>query len=502
MVEGAVETGREVVSGIRDTVSGVVERAGDAVRGARDAVEEGVRGVMSGLRGFFGGAVARGRELAGEAVETGREIVSGAVERGRGIVESVRGGIGDAAERVKEYFRRRAEQPDQSVGELDSGRQRYAHGGFMGAAGAMMQDATWSAIYRILMPDHYARAVALDDPPQLMAHMENNPVLAAYGSLRHQQEVAGQEPGAAPDAEHRAMTLEWDVWLPPDPAGVTDLNQVRIAHGGMVTTVGEAVAPGFGRGRADVREGPSGSEWMTIFGRAVAMARGGGNAVQPPDGREQQLREIAQTTYASQAATLTKEYLGPNGGLVLDVKSTYSTAADIAAFVEMLRSEGINVVSVGTFKFSQLAGVSREMRTKFFHGLHDLENAIARGRSATPGGEARESDGVVHGGDYVMFNAGALLRHSGARYTVDQAAYQHLIAMQQEAHLHVGVYVQETAAAPEAIDQITQLVNARTDVFDLGFAYGNVSGRADARVSGTGFGSQELLDTAAGLRGP
>ena len=37
------------------------------------------------------------------------------------------------------------------------------------------------------------------------------------------------------------------------------------------------------------------------------------------------------------AADVAREYLGPNGGVLLDVKSTTSTAADIALFVAQLQ---------------------------------------------------------------------------------------------------------------------------------------------------------------------
>ena len=101
---------------------------------------------------------------------------------------------------------------------LEPGVQRYAHGGFMGAAGAMMKDARWRDIYRTLMPAHYEQSRQIADavvegfalpgivrsPDELMVHMENNPVLAAYGSMRHQSEVVGRrDPRDAPDESIR-----------------------------------------------------------------------------------------------------------------------------------------------------------------------------------------------------------------------------------------------------------------------------------------------------------
>ena len=158
----------------------------------------------------------------------------------------------------------------------------YAHGGFMGAAASMMNDAKWREIFRTLMPKDYDRALKIKLPDALMAFMENNPVLSAYGSLRQQREIGGRDERAAPDADHKALTLEWDVWLPAKPTKDMDiLSNTRIAHGSALTTMIEKkgnpltrTPPGTGRDAPEVGTAPSATKWVVLFGQAIAMARG------------------------------------------------------------------------------------------------------------------------------------------------------------------------------------------------------------------------------------
>jgi hypothetical protein len=280
-------------------------------------------------------------------------------------------------------------------------------------------------------------------------------VLAAYGSVRHRDEVSD-----------RPLPLEWDVWLPPDPRQITDLASVKIAHGNVGTTVAQGIGGGEAVGylRDDVKRSPHAGEWMALFEQAVAMERGDG-AVD---------------------ANTALEFLGPDGGLILDIKSTYSTPADIATFVKFLRGQGINVFGVGTFDPEQLAALDASTRqVRFFHGINDLE------------GEADE----LEPGAEVMFNGGSLLDEdreyvvAGDRsYEVDQDAYQRLVALQRRLMLNIGLYVQEPAVSPEAVQRITELVNRNPTIFTRGFAYGNVSGSAEKHTEGTGLGAQKWMD--------
>ena len=436
----------------------------------------------------------------------------------------------------------------ERVTKLDPGRQRYAHGGFMGAAAEMMKDARWNDIYRTLMPKHHAKATAIKLPDELMLHMENNPVLAAYGSMLHQSEVAGQaDPQAAPDDKHQAMTLEWDVWLPLNPTSSTDiLSKAKIAHGGTTTTMLEDKAPGANRkGHIDVTtpagkvrmpvgqdvygpDIPTGSGWMTTFGQAIAMARGArqgpakgkpgfGNEprkLDPKDptreieegseeDRKRRKRErVAMTGDAKAAAEVAREFLGPNGGLHVEIKSWDSKPADVKLFVDQLTAQGIKVRTVSSWKFSQLSGVDKGVsRTKWVHGLKDLIAYVEKGRSSPgDGAGGSERDKVIEQGDEVGFNAGSLLREHPRRpreFIIDEQALKLVTAIQRSHKLKLQLYVQENAASPQAVDLVTKLANSHKDVFELGFGWGNISGRAEGGTTGgSGFGKQAFVPGA------
>ena len=87
----------------------------------------------------------------------------------------------------------------------------YSHGGYFAAAPYMLHDPQWIYILRQLMPDVYvevARRVHLDSA-KLIHWAENNPVVAAYGTLMSQ------------NINGHSVALEWDVFL--DPILVTRL---------------------------------------------------------------------------------------------------------------------------------------------------------------------------------------------------------------------------------------------------------------------------------------
>ena len=252
-----------------------------------------------------------------------------------------------------------------------------------------------------------------------------------------------------------------------------------------------------GYARDDVKNSPHAGEWMELFGKAVALYRGepaGGDA--DAKRRDEQLKQLQAGTTGDAAVGIAKEFLGAEGGLILDVKSTYSTPADIAAFVKFLKGQGINVFGVGTFKPEQLAALGDDTRkVTFFHGINDMESKVA----------ARSKPGAD-----VMFNGGSLL-NGGPEYLVagrevyeiNQGAYQRLVALQRRLALNIGLYVQESAVSPDAVQKITELVNRNPSVFTRGFAYGNVSGSAEERDDGHRHGRAEvdgLVAEALGAR--
>ncbi len=377
----------------------------------------------------------------------------------------------------------------------DPKTQAYAHGAFMGAAGAFMQDPQWNQIFQAVWKDEYDRVVKIEGTRDAMLALENNPVLSAYGEVQAMGH-AGQPKGQADPKKAGCVPSEWDVWLDKEDPG--NLAKTKIAHGNLATTILQS-APGMkdttvGYNRADVKGAKNSGQWMEIFGKAVAMYRGGGSvdheaADKQPPGREAAMQAALAATTAEQAINTCVDFMRKEngGGLILDVKSTYSTPAAINSFIDTLKAKGINVIGVGTFRHTQLDGIEEGVRqVKFFHAITGVENAGA--------------NGGLKQGDHLMFNAGSLVRKAGNGYVVDDGAVQSLAALVAKFDLYVGLYVQEGDIDEKAVDTIMKLVNKIPHLFKDGFAYGNVSGRAETETDGTGMGSQgkaDALDKAA-----
>jgi len=404
--------------------------------------------------------------------------------------EAAREQSGDKAAAGEGYLARsQAATGTAAVTEFkDPKAQAYAHGAFMGAAGAFMQDPLWTSIFSAVWKSEYERVSKIADTREMMLALENNPVLSAYGECQS-MEHAGQKKGEADTKKAGVVPSEWDVWLDKDDPA--NLAKVKIAHGNLATTVLQS-APGMkdrviGYNRKDVKESKNSAEWMEIFGKAVAMYRGGAaseeEAAKQPDGREAAMRAALAATSAEEAIAISIDFMRKEngGGLILDVKSTYSTPADINAFIETLKGRGVNVIGVGTFRHSQLEGLEAGVRqVKFFHALTGLENAGA-------GGELKK-------GDHVMFNAGSLIKKNGNAWEADADAVRTLAALVAKFELRVGLYVQEGDIDEKAVDTIMKLVNKFPHLFLDGFAYGNVSGRAETETDGSGMGSQSKAD--------
>ena len=82
----------------------------------------------------------------------------------------------------------------------------YSHGGFFGAAPLMLDDPFWVDVLRSLMPDVYCEVAKriFSPTPKLIHWAENNPVVAAYGTVHEYLEHG------------KVSTIEWDVFLDPD----------------------------------------------------------------------------------------------------------------------------------------------------------------------------------------------------------------------------------------------------------------------------------------------
>ena len=56
----------------------------------------------------------------------------------------------------------------------DKKAQSYAHGAFMGAAGAFMKDGMWNQIFSAVWKDEYERVLKIEDTRECMLALENN----------------------------------------------------------------------------------------------------------------------------------------------------------------------------------------------------------------------------------------------------------------------------------------------------------------------------------------
>lgn len=486
-IDEAVGWGRELWSGVEQTTDDVAAWGGEQVAGVQEDIGELARW-GSGLLDDAGDDLMRAGESVGDTLHGLHRKGDAAWRSVRQVfnetVDDVTTIDTDEAGLADRFFDWTGEKAEQ-LGLVDTEatpatgetavdpvhNQTYMHGGAMGLAGSFMQDRTWSSILARLMPEVYTRATAADDPKGLMMALENNPVLAAYGTARHQAVMPPSDVASTPP-----VRMEWDVWL--DPTDPRNLDGAKIAHGNMPTTVGHASAPTDTSyyDRPEVREGPSVTGWMQAYSLALEMA-----GEEPPPVPGPDLGELSTSATPAAALNMTMTYpeaLAAPGGVFLDVKSRYSEASDIAAFIEEVEASGVNIIGVGTFQYEQIDEQDREtrgtapMQVKFTQGVDDMAAAV--------------EDGRIRLGDQVMFNGGDLLRWTPMGYGLDGGDLDHVRDMAREFDLELGIYVQEYAVSPEAVGQLTQLVNEDSALFGLGFAYGSVSGRSATGVEGGG----------------
>ena len=428
--------------------------------------------------------------------------------------------------------------------------QFYAHGGFMGAAPEMLRDPLWNQILKQLMPDVYVETHAAIEKlagrdgtapsavtkyKTVIPMFENNPVMAAYGTwktgeLDRESARKNDEAGMKirrTDRTDALRAFEWDAFLPPDavegfndaapqqrPAFARQIaEQMLIAHGTKTQTVFETGIFGLNVRQYDyVRKtaktnygGVTPGEWMSLFGRALEMARGDS----PDDGSQtedrQQPHAIGDARMSPKEAI--EQFRHVFGGdrmfsVVLDIKSRDATPDVLRALTRELNDWGVHVAGFGSFDFSEIDGVDQQEQIidgaqqeraaaiKFLHMAGSLQEGIAN-----------SSIGI---GDHVMFNASSLLSfdHSAkgnelrGSYSVNWHTVDELKVLANLYRLKLGVYVQEPDIDAHAVDTITHLTNLERETFKLGFAWGGLADRASAGVvtgnaPRVGFGGQE-----------
>ncbi len=404
--------------------------------------------------------------------------------------------------------------------------QYYGHGAFMGATSSLLADAKWRRILGFLLPDVFdalrAKVAAGAPLSALIPMMENNPVLAAYGTLE-----TARAGGASERANH-LVGLEWDLFVDSDliearaeaktpeaQSAVMDkvLDTALIAHGGAADTVLESLGISqYDEVRLTPKTAYGGVEmdsWLDLYGRSLALAR-----AEDFDATVAQM--AAETRSASQEGCMVNTFAKPwpvervvqehreaTGrsmiSVVIDIKSINSTPEFLTALVQHLNRFGVHVAGIGSFLRDEIAGVSEAPQrigaavlpgpseVWFFHFAGDLQRACAEGR--------------VPAGQHVLFNGASLIEPHGATprersYIPRISVIEGLDRLRKQHGLHIGFYVQEGDCDADAAGALSSLLDAWPRTFELGFAWGGLrdaAGLVPEELPRTGHGAQGLL---------
>ena len=422
---------------------------------------------------------------------------------------------------------------DAVLGIAPISTQYYGHGAFMGAAPALLADAKWRRILAVLMPDVFAdvrKALDGGDPmPTVIAMLENNPVMAAFGSLQAHA-VSGDE-----ESEHHLAGMEWDLFVDQDQieaweAAETEAARLRcmvvavdtslIAHARSTDTVQESM--GICQYR-DVRRTPKsglgGVElpvWIDLYARALELgfaadteaALAGMEAEPRRDADEACELHVFVERFAMERALAlhARAARGRLFSVVLDIKSLRTTPAFLRGFIAEMNQRGLHVSGVGSFLRAELEGVSRQPQTvlgevlegpreiQFFHYAGDLQLAC-------------DSEQILYG-QSVMFNGASLLdvvsaADGSATYSANYEVLDDLERYRSRHGLTIGFYVQEPDCDAEAASLLSDIATARSETFALGFAWGGLRDGANlprSEAPRLGLGSQRLLEVVGRAR--
>jgi hypothetical protein len=402
--------------------------------------------------------------------------------------------------------------------------QYYGHGGFMGAAPALLADRRWRRILGYLMPDvlEQLRAALTNgsSSSDLMTMMVNNPVLAAFGTL-HATRLSGDE-----EHPNHLAGMEWDLfvdsalieaWEKADTEGravcmLKVLDTSLVAHANATDTLQENM--GMCQ-YADVRKttktdfgGVEIDSWLDLFARSLVLARAedldaAASAMEDEprirEGEACMLHTFTTPWSVDRVVEVHQEATGrPFLSVILDIKSLRSTPAFLADLVRTLNEHGVHVAAVGSFLREEVEGagdapqqVSGEMlpgprEIQFFHFAGDVQWACDQGLIAT--------------GQSVLFNGASLLDAVDSRgrhvYSGRLEVVRDLERYRVKHQLEVGFYVQEGDCDADAAAVLSDLVDAWPETFALGFAWGGLRDEASLEPDGErrqGYGKQRFL---------
>ena len=422
---------------------------------------------------------------------------------------------------------------DSVFGIAPISTQFYGHGAFMGAAPALLADERWRRTLTVLMPDVFAdvvKALEEGDPmPRVIAMLENNPVMAAFGTLQA-HEVSGEE-----ESEHHLVGMEWDLFVAQERVEAWEqasdegaraaciaaaVDTALIAHAGGADTVQESMGIcQYHDVRRTPKSGFGGVElpvWVDLYGRALELGfaedfeallaeMAGEIRVAGEDACDLHVFAVRRPLERALAlhARATK---GRRLSVVLDIKSLRTTPLFLRAFIAEMNRRGLHVSGVGSFLRAEIEGVSRQAQevhgeqldgpreVQFFHYAGDLQLACDEGR-------------IVYG-QSVMFNGASLLDvvaapDGHAIYSADYEVLDDLERYRLRHGLTIGFYVQEPDCDADAASLLSDIATARSETFELGFAWGGLRNGANlprAAAPRLGLGSQRLLEVVGRAR--
>lgn len=406
--------------------------------------------------------------------------------------------------------------------------QFYGHGAFMGAAPALLADARWRRILAFLMPDVFEQLRAALDagagPARLIPMLENNPVMAAYGIFHGAQRRREDED----ESPNHLSGLEWDVFVDGELLEAWErargderarravmervLDTTVIAHASSTDTVQEAM--GLCQYK-DVRKtaktdlgGVELDSWLDLFGRALFLARSddlaAAIATMADDPRVESDEECMRHTFASPwpVRRAVDEHRAVTGkpciSVIVEIKSLRSTPEFLRDLVRALNEHGVHVAAVASFLLEEVDGAGALVQSidgvehpgprelQFFHFAGDLQAACDKGS--------------IKPGQCVLFNGASLLdvvtTDKGPVYSTKLGVIAELDEYRREHGLAIGFYVQEGDCDHAAAALLSDLVDARPETFELGFAWGGLRDEASlprAAEPRIGYGSQRML---------
>jgi hypothetical protein len=348
----------------------------------------------------------------------------------------------------------------------------YSHGGYMAAATEMLGNVGWCQQLQQHTPHAYAqlcrtlgvRGSGLSSS-RVMSALENNPVVAAFGSLRARSHTSAPpaieldvylHPSVCASVERRFLTQDAD--LSDDALGALAdelIETTLVAHGSMLHTICERIL-GLSMYAYIFRRngGVSVSTWLSIFDASGAV-----------DGRRMQEN--------------------PPLSVFLDVKSAAATPRALLLLVRAINGRGVHVWGVGSFVHRQIT------LSEWSH----VEQRVTRLRPPLPAPlplhiftyaaqiQAACAAGRLPLGAHVLFNGGSLLPETSSEpgpCFVPAQLLQELSSLASKHRLHLGFYAAEQRLCAAAVNALTDCANEHPDLFVHGFAYSGLPGLAAA----------------------